>query len=66
MTSNSPILTVEDLRVGFPTPRGTVEAVRGISFTIGRNKVGIVGDIAPAEAFAMVEEYFGAIPARAP
>ena len=26
--------------------------------------IGIVGDIAPAEAFAMVEEYFGAIPAR--
>ena len=44
MTSNSPILTVEDLRVGFPTPRGTVEAVRGISFAIGRNKVGIVGE----------------------
>ncbi|ODT97752.1 MAG: peptide ABC transporter ATP-binding protein [Rhodospirillales bacterium SCN 65-16] len=44
MTPNSPILTVEDLRVGFPTPRGTVEAVRGISFAIGRNKVGIVGE----------------------
>ena len=43
-TQNSPILTVEDLRVGFPGPRGLVEAVRGISFEVGRNKVGIVGE----------------------
>ncbi|MGO4668264.1 ABC transporter ATP-binding protein [Bosea sp. 2RAB26] len=43
-TTKSPILTVEDLRVGFPGPRGLVEAVRGISFEVGRNKVGIVGE----------------------
>ncbi|MGO4674946.1 ABC transporter ATP-binding protein [Bosea sp. 2YAB26] len=43
-TQKSPILTVEDLRVGFPGPRGLVEAVRGISFEVGRNKVGIVGE----------------------
>src|SRR5262249_42286573 len=39
-----PILSVEDLRVRFATPHGSVEAVRGISFEVGREKVGIVGE----------------------
>jgi peptide/nickel transport system ATP-binding protein len=38
------LLTVEDLRVSFPTRTRLVEAVRGISFTIGREKVGLVGE----------------------
>jgi peptide/nickel transport system ATP-binding protein len=37
-------LLVEDLRVRFRTPQHVVEAVRGISFTVGREKVGIVGE----------------------
>ncbi len=37
-------LIVEDLRVGFHTARRVVEAVRGVSFTVGREKVGIVGE----------------------
>jgi len=40
----SALLRVEDLRVGFDTPGGTVEAVRGIGFEIGRERVGIVGE----------------------
>ena len=36
-------LVVEDLRVHFHTARRVVEAVRGVSFTVGREKVGIVG-----------------------
>jgi peptide/nickel transport system ATP-binding protein len=40
----SPLLTVEDLRVTFPTSRGPVEVVRGISFTLGRERLGIVGE----------------------
>lgn len=39
-----PLLRVEDLRVSFRTPQRVVEAVRGISFTVGREKVGIVGE----------------------
>ena len=39
-----PILSVRDLWVRFQTPHGTVNAVRGISFDIGREKVGIVGE----------------------
>jgi peptide/nickel transport system ATP-binding protein len=39
-----PLLTVENLRVRFRTPARIVEAVRGISFAVGREKVGIVGE----------------------
>jgi peptide/nickel transport system ATP-binding protein len=39
-----PLLTVEDLRIDFPGGRGTIQAVRGISFAVGREKVGIVGE----------------------
>ena len=38
----TPLLTVEDLRVRFPMPTGTVDAVRGVSFTLGAEKLGIV------------------------
>ena len=42
--SEAPLLVVEDLHVDFATPKGLVEAVRGISFTLGREKLGIVGE----------------------
>ncbi len=39
------LLTVEDLHVRFAKPGGgIVEAVRGISFAVGRERVGIVGE----------------------
>ena len=41
---SAPALTVDDLRVRFRTPHGIVEAVRGVSFAVGREKVGIVGE----------------------
>jgi peptide/nickel transport system ATP-binding protein len=37
-------LIVEDLRVRFHSARRVVDAVRGVSFTVGREKVGIVGE----------------------
>ncbi|MBN9044670.1 MAG: ABC transporter ATP-binding protein [Rhizobiales bacterium] len=40
----SPLLAVEDLRVTFPTRTGEIEAVRGVSFTLGRERLGIVGE----------------------
>ncbi|ASQ03264.1 ABC transporter ATP-binding protein [Sinorhizobium meliloti WSM1022] len=40
----SALLTVEDLRVRFPTRTGVVEAVRGVSFILGRERLGIVGE----------------------
>jgi len=38
------LLTVDDLRVEYQTRKGPVHAVRGVSFTVGREKVGIVGE----------------------
>lgn len=38
------LLAVEDLQVHFHTPKGVVEAVAGISFDMGREKLGIVGE----------------------
>ncbi|GAB0119035.1 ABC transporter ATP-binding protein [Acidisoma sp. 7E03] len=35
---------IENLRVGFRTPQGLSEAVRGVSLTVGQEKVGIVGE----------------------
>jgi peptide/nickel transport system ATP-binding protein len=41
----NPLLIVEDLRVSFPNrDGGTTEAVRGVSFTLGRERLGIVGE----------------------
>jgi peptide/nickel transport system ATP-binding protein len=40
----SALLTVKDLQVSFPTRTGRVEAVRGISFELGRERLGIVGE----------------------
>ena len=38
------LLTVEDLHVRIPTSKGVVAAVRGVSFAVGREKLGIVGE----------------------
>jgi peptide/nickel transport system ATP-binding protein len=40
----SALLTVRDLRVTFPMRTGRVEAVRGVSFELGRERLGIVGE----------------------
>jgi peptide/nickel transport system ATP-binding protein len=39
-----PLLEVENLRVSFPTHSGRVEVVKGLSFTLGRERLGIVGE----------------------
>ncbi|HEV7371338.1 ABC transporter ATP-binding protein [Arenibaculum sp.] len=40
----SPLLSVANLRIAFPTRHGLAEAVRGVSFEVGREKLGIVGE----------------------
>ncbi len=42
--AETPLLSVEDLHVRFHTRTRVVEAVRGVSFQVGREKVGIVGE----------------------
>ena len=42
--SPSPLLELENLRVSFPIPKGRIEVVKGLSFTLGRERLGIVGE----------------------
>ena len=39
-----PLLDVENLRITFPTRQGPVEVVRGVTFSLGRERLGIVGE----------------------
>jgi peptide/nickel transport system ATP-binding protein len=41
---SGPLLAVEDLHVRFALPTRQVHAVRGVSFAMGREKLGIVGE----------------------
>lgn len=44
-TPETPLLVVDDLRVSFPgRDGGYTEAVRGVSFSLGRERLGIVGE----------------------
>ncbi|WP_323717426.1 ABC transporter ATP-binding protein [Paracoccus aminovorans] len=40
----TPLLSIRNLRVGFPTRSGLFEAVRGVSFDLGRERLGVVGE----------------------
>ncbi|ONG51418.1 peptide ABC transporter ATP-binding protein [Pseudoroseomonas deserti] len=42
--SEAPLVEIRKLRVDFPNPAGFTQAVRGISFSLGREKLGIVGE----------------------
>lgn len=45
MNAPAPLLRVQDLRVAFPgRDGGLTQAVRGVSFTLGRERLGIVGE----------------------
>ncbi len=42
---SAPLLTVDELRVAYPRREGGLhEVVRGVSFTLGRERLGIVGE----------------------
>jgi len=48
--ADAPLLSVEDLHVTYRTPTGPVQAVKGVSFELGREKLGIVGDVVNVSA----------------
>ncbi|WBU63526.1 ABC transporter ATP-binding protein [Paracoccus aerodenitrificans] len=39
-----PLLSIRNLRVSFPTRQGVFEAVRGLSFDLGHERLGVVGE----------------------
>ena len=38
------LVNIQNLRIAFPTPTGPVPAIRGVSMTLGQEKLGIVGE----------------------
>ncbi|GAA2824355.1 ABC-type dipeptide/oligopeptide/nickel transport system ATPase component [Aminobacter aminovorans] len=40
----NPLLEIRNLKVTFPTARGPVDVVKGLSLTLGRERLGIVGE----------------------
>lgn len=42
--ASGPLISVRNLRVAFPTRQGVFEAVRGVSFDLGRERLGVVGE----------------------
>lgn len=44
MLDNQNILSIENMSVQFPALSGSVKAVRNVSFKVGREKVGIIGE----------------------
>jgi peptide/nickel transport system ATP-binding protein len=64
-TSPLPLLEVRDLRIGLRTQRGPAEAVRGISFTLGRGEtLGIVGESGCGKSITVMS-LMGLLPANA-
>lgn len=44
MTNTDTLLSVENLNIIFPSPKGDVHAVKDVSFSLGKEKIGIVGE----------------------
>lgn len=44
MTTTPPLLSVDNLSVIFPSPKGDDYAVNDVSFSLGKEKIGIVGE----------------------
>lgn len=43
-TGAVPLLEIDNLRVSFPAPSGSVEVVRGVSLRLGRERLAVVGE----------------------
>jgi len=41
---STPLLALENLKVTFPSPKGPIDVVKGLSLNLGRERLGIVGE----------------------
>ncbi len=65
MSSAEPILSLRDLRVEIPTPRGVVKAVDGVSFDVPRGgALGLVGESGCGKTMTL-RAILGLLPGRA-
>lgn len=65
MTQNThPLAEIENLRITFRTDEGPVEAVRGVSLQLGREKLGIVGESGSGKSLTG-RALMGVLPAHA-
>ncbi|MDP9096802.1 MAG: ABC transporter ATP-binding protein, partial [Pseudomonadota bacterium] len=55
---------IQNLRIAFPTPSGPAEAVRGVSLSLGREKLGIVGESGSGKSLT-ARSLLKLLPARA-
>lgn len=58
----TPLLSVRDLRVSFPTRSGSFQAVRGVSFDLGRERLGVVGESGSGKS-TLARALIGLVPA---
>ena len=62
--SSNPLLTVDDLRTAFRTPRGTLRAVDGVSLSVRRGEtLGVVGESGSGKT-VLSRSIMGLLPAR--
>ena len=65
MTAADPILSLRDLRVEIPTPRGVVKAVDGVSLDVPRGgALGLVGESGCGKSMTL-RAILGLLPGRA-
>jgi peptide/nickel transport system ATP-binding protein len=57
-------INVDNLKVSFPDPRGKIDAVKGVSFAIGIEKLGIVGESGSGKSLT-ARSILKLLPARA-
>lgn len=53
-TASAPsLLAIEDLRIAFPSPTGMIDVVRGVSLSLGRERLAIVGESGSGKSVTM-------------
>lgn len=62
-STTRPLLEVDDLRVTFNGPAGPVQAVRGVSFRLGRERLAVVGESGSGKSVSF-RALLGLLPSR--